>query len=317
MLAVVASLLLAANAFAATGTFRISTDPQGAEVWIDGQQAGNAPMTLAVPVGKHAISAKMPGREEASVTAEARAGEIAEILLPLGVPGQPPRPAGADAPRPPEGEAGNGRIAILQPEGATILVDGAPVVDEHRANVKVPVTLPSIPAGLHRISLTIPGGHREEVMVTVPRDGEVRVDQTTPRAVSEAPDVERQPPQTAGPGAPPPYSQRPGLPPPPPVAPLAPSNGPVGAPRNVRVWTPDSAGKVKIEWDYTPGATGFIVSRGDSPQGPFFRASGDAPIPVTTLLLAGFTAGTKYYFRVSAVSGAGVEGDPSAVAETP
>jgi S1-C subfamily serine protease len=45
------------------GSLTISSDPDGAEVYLDGKFVGNAPARLNLPVGSHSVQLKSPGRE--------------------------------------------------------------------------------------------------------------------------------------------------------------------------------------------------------------------------------------------------------------
>jgi serine protease Do len=45
------------------GSLTISSDPDGAEVYLDGKFVGNAPARLSLPVGPHSVQLKSPGRE--------------------------------------------------------------------------------------------------------------------------------------------------------------------------------------------------------------------------------------------------------------
>jgi hypothetical protein len=48
----------------ATGNVSIASDPDGADVYLDGKFAGNAPSTLKVPAGHHAIVVKSAGMKD-------------------------------------------------------------------------------------------------------------------------------------------------------------------------------------------------------------------------------------------------------------
>ncbi|HUI75318.1 MAG TPA: trypsin-like peptidase domain-containing protein [Candidatus Acidoferrum sp.] len=52
------------------GTVSISSDPDGAEIYIDGKFFGNAPATLKLPSGSHAVTLKLPGRADWTRTLE-------------------------------------------------------------------------------------------------------------------------------------------------------------------------------------------------------------------------------------------------------
>jgi len=47
-----------------TGTLSVSSDPDGAEVYLDGKFVGNTPAILKLPVGPHTIQLRSPGRAE-------------------------------------------------------------------------------------------------------------------------------------------------------------------------------------------------------------------------------------------------------------
>jgi len=47
-----------------TGTIVITSDPDGAEIFVDDKFFGDAPATLRLPAGKHSIVLKIPGRAD-------------------------------------------------------------------------------------------------------------------------------------------------------------------------------------------------------------------------------------------------------------
>ncbi|HXY23944.1 MAG TPA: trypsin-like peptidase domain-containing protein [Candidatus Acidoferrum sp.] len=53
-----------------TGTVAITSEPDGAEIFVDGKFHGNAPATLRLPAGSHLIVLKFPGRADWSRTLE-------------------------------------------------------------------------------------------------------------------------------------------------------------------------------------------------------------------------------------------------------
>jgi serine protease Do len=53
-----------------TGTVTISSDPDGAEIYIDGKFFGDAPATLKLSVGSHEVTLKFPGRTDWQRTLE-------------------------------------------------------------------------------------------------------------------------------------------------------------------------------------------------------------------------------------------------------
>jgi len=46
------------------GTVSISSDPDGAEIFVDDKFHGNTPATLKIPTGSHSILLKFPGRAD-------------------------------------------------------------------------------------------------------------------------------------------------------------------------------------------------------------------------------------------------------------
>jgi hypothetical protein len=48
----------------ATGTVTVATNPDGADVFVDGQFYGNSPATLKLKPGKHTIGVKMSGYKD-------------------------------------------------------------------------------------------------------------------------------------------------------------------------------------------------------------------------------------------------------------
>ncbi|HLK05378.1 MAG TPA: trypsin-like peptidase domain-containing protein, partial [Candidatus Acidoferrum sp.] len=57
-----------------TGTISITSDPDGAEIFVDEKFFGNAPATLKLPVGTHSIDLKIPGRPDWRRTLEVLKG---------------------------------------------------------------------------------------------------------------------------------------------------------------------------------------------------------------------------------------------------
>ena len=46
------------------GTVSITSDPDGAEIFVDEKFFGDAPATLRLPVGRHSIVLKIPGHAD-------------------------------------------------------------------------------------------------------------------------------------------------------------------------------------------------------------------------------------------------------------
>jgi hypothetical protein len=78
------------------GTVRVHVDPPGAEVFVDGKLVGTSPLEADVYVdpGRHAFTAKVPGRADAQQTVDAVKGSVQDCALVLG-PQTGPAPAAA------------------------------------------------------------------------------------------------------------------------------------------------------------------------------------------------------------------------------
>src|SRR5581483_4996899 len=59
-----ASMSSTAASAEATGTVSVTTNPDGADVYVDGEFRGNAPATLKLKPGKHTIAVKMSGYKD-------------------------------------------------------------------------------------------------------------------------------------------------------------------------------------------------------------------------------------------------------------
>ena len=67
----------------ATGYFEVSTEPEGAAVFIDGVERGRAPLLERVSVGSHRLEARLPDHQESQATTRVEAGQLAHALLTL------------------------------------------------------------------------------------------------------------------------------------------------------------------------------------------------------------------------------------------
>ena len=95
-----------------TGTLRIASRPDGAEVYIDGQRQGTSPIDLNLQAGRHDLELRhgtMSRRESVDISA----GQSAVHSFDLG-----PAPAGTG------GEATATLELITEPSGARVSVDG-------------------------------------------------------------------------------------------------------------------------------------------------------------------------------------------------
>jgi hypothetical protein len=67
----------------ATGTVSVKTNPDGADVYVDGQFYGNSPATLKLKAGKHTIGVKMSGYKDWSRELATEAGSDAHLTATL------------------------------------------------------------------------------------------------------------------------------------------------------------------------------------------------------------------------------------------
>jgi serine protease Do len=76
-------LSAASGAQEGTGSVAISSDPDGAEIFVDGRFVGNTPSTFHLPVGPHGIQVKAPGRRTWERTLEVLKGSQATLRATL------------------------------------------------------------------------------------------------------------------------------------------------------------------------------------------------------------------------------------------
>ncbi|MCB9786570.1 MAG: PEGA domain-containing protein [Deltaproteobacteria bacterium] len=137
-----------------SGTLRVVTDVDGAMVWIDGEQAGPAPVTKAdIPAGTHLVEARAEGYAKATGEAEVRRGETAVVRLSL-----------ADATRQATGTV---RV-VASVSGAMASIDGGPAQP-------VPLVRDDVSAGTHFVTVTAPGYAEWKKSVSVTPGGIVEV----------------------------------------------------------------------------------------------------------------------------------------------
>ena len=67
-----------------TGTVSITSDPDGAEIFVDDKFFGNVPATLKLPAGTHSIVLKLPGRTDWQRTLEVLKGNKTTLKAVLG-----------------------------------------------------------------------------------------------------------------------------------------------------------------------------------------------------------------------------------------
>jgi hypothetical protein len=137
----------------ATGTIRVTTTPNGARIWLDGDEVGVSPKDVEADPGPHQIEVEPEGYSRNGVTITAIRGQTVMAALALDE---------VVVER-------NGRLACTSdPPGARVLVDGAEIGS-------TPVTLPVLSAGEHLVRFDLPDGRSLEERVEVPVDGTARV----------------------------------------------------------------------------------------------------------------------------------------------
>ncbi|HEV8548840.1 MAG TPA: PEGA domain-containing protein, partial [Polyangiaceae bacterium] len=105
---------------------RVTVDPAGAEVLVDGQSVGRAPLGAEVPVevGQHVISARQPGYDTADVRVDALSGQVHPVELHLSLAaGLAPLPVAA----PPPSERSPRAQESTAAEGSDLLPASRPI----------------------------------------------------------------------------------------------------------------------------------------------------------------------------------------------
>jgi hypothetical protein len=93
-----------------TGTLRVNSNVNGAQVFVDNVLAGNTPASISVGVGQHSVRVTANGFTDATQTVNVRAGQVVDLNFNL-------RPV-----------VQNGTITVLvSPADATVFVDGVRV----------------------------------------------------------------------------------------------------------------------------------------------------------------------------------------------
>jgi hypothetical protein len=74
----------------------------------------------------------------------------------------------------------------------------------------------------------------------------------------------------------------------------------------------DHDGEIDLSWDTVKGAKTYVIERSPDPPTPTSWAH-DAVSPKSSLTVSGLVSGTRYWFRVAAVTSAGQSGfsDPA------
>jgi hypothetical protein len=147
----------------AYGSLAITSDPEGANVYLDNVIRGITPVTIdAVPNGRHAVLLRLDGYEDFSreVVVTGNAPQVdAELTgrIAGGVTSSATAAAtttAADGDTVPDGSpqtAGPGTLSVTTtPAGALVYIDG-------QAKGITPATIPGLPAGNHSVKLILDG----------------------------------------------------------------------------------------------------------------------------------------------------------------
>ena len=152
---------------AATGSLQVTTLPDGAAVSLDGTPRGTSPVTLTgLAAGSHTVMLSKAGYADYTGTLTLSAGKTTMLNITL-VPAQGTSVTTVPSPQVPQGvasaaatqvpaaippgAAGAGSLTIRSdPAGANVYLDG------EKAGT-TPVTLTAVPAGSHRLLLTLQG----------------------------------------------------------------------------------------------------------------------------------------------------------------
>jgi hypothetical protein len=120
------------------GQLAVSSQPPGADVFIDGEHRGVTPLTFGLPSGTHSLRLQ---REDATKTIEVSIKPGAEMSHYVDL-----------ATRPAVALADVGQLLVASdPSGARVTVDG-------QAYGLTPVTIPDVAAGQHAVSLSTEAG---------------------------------------------------------------------------------------------------------------------------------------------------------------
>ena len=118
----------------AKGTLAVTTTPAGANVVIDGEQRGRAPMTIELPAGDHVLQVGLDGASRTigfKVTAGAQVSQVIDL---------------------PKAAAATGQLQVrTEPSGARVVVDG-------QKRGASPVTVEGLMPGVHTVTVEGPAG---------------------------------------------------------------------------------------------------------------------------------------------------------------
>jgi hypothetical protein len=137
------------SAAADLGGLTVDTRPAGADVLVDGQLRGVAPLRLSVKPGAHTVAVRL-GRNERSVPVTIAAGGTVAQYFELSAAAASPAPAVL------------GSVAVTTtPVGARVFVDG-------RSRGVSPLTIADLAAGDHRVAVERDAAKSERVVAVQP-----------------------------------------------------------------------------------------------------------------------------------------------------
>lgn len=158
------------------GSIRVTSDPAGAAVLLDGRSVGQTPVTVdGLAPGQYALSVQRSGYEPATRRVTLRPGTRYEAALELRSTSPPaPRPAPPQArptPAPPRPDPGTGTVEVLVRPWGRIEIDGQ--LRQRESDV---VYRTQLPVGTHRIRVSHPTLGSQERDVVVNRGVTYRID---------------------------------------------------------------------------------------------------------------------------------------------
>src|SRR5207248_2315576 len=149
--------LFAPATVSATGTFSVSTNPVGAQLFVDGQSRGVTPLTLALNPGPHSVELRTDSGEPRTMPITIAAGQQISQYVDL-----------------PRSVAAFGQLQIrTEPAGAQVTIDGA-------VKGKAPLLIDALTPGEHAIVL-------ESDIATVKQTVTIEAGQTASLVVPIAP----------------------------------------------------------------------------------------------------------------------------------
>ena len=149
--------LFAPATVSATGTFSVSTNPVGAQLFVDGQSRGVTPLTLALNPGPHSVELRTDSGEPRTMPITIAAGQQISQYVEL-----------------PRSVAAFGQLQIrTEPAGAQVTIDGA-------VKGKAPLLIDALTPGEHAIVL-------ESDIATVKQTVTIEAGQTASLVVPIAP----------------------------------------------------------------------------------------------------------------------------------